>query len=629
VTAFGELLYRSLPGLYRDKDVDGELRRFLEIAALPLAELEASIDQLYQDAFVATCQDMLIPLIGSLVGADVDGGLPARAQRAQVQEAVRFFRSKGVREPLLAFAERLTAWRVELVDFSQRVAQIPLVEALDPVVLRRDQPVGEQPPGGSGNYFFRVDRATRPVFDALEGRPITRQALEGAETAYASVEGRFTIKERGVDLFGGDPPYVAVAADLTDFAHPRTPAGGPLVIATRQVAVDPDLGRFRIADPKPQAGNLLVTFHELLPASVRPQSFAINDPAVMVRLGRSDDPVPSTLDLHAPRRVTDRTGRAHHDNHGFFCTPAVVAADRRPSPLPPEDTSGRFSFDDRPLAPGDAEGVPLQLLDGLDGTPLTRDRLDGHERELCGTPRGFSIRVRGVDITDPAFRPPLRVLAADLSDMDAPTDTGGTPMTLGPADVAVDPQLGRFRMDLASLTAAPEEVRVDYLLALAARVEDANPNSLSPAIPEVMAFSADGGLVRLLDGFDGTPISVAVRLGRPDGRYHGSARGWVVRHNGTDVHATLAADLGDLDDLDAPVPAGRITIDPDRGRLKFPAGFLAPGDRVTVSFSFADPVDEAQRFDSLAQRLPRVLPAGVVPVLIDSRPRPVDPATLA
>jgi hypothetical protein len=102
-----------------------------------------------------------------------------------------------------------------------------------------------------------------------------------------------------------------------------------------------------------------------------------------------------------------------------------------------------------------------------------------------------------------------------------------------------------------------------------------------------------------------------------------------VRHNGTDVHATLAADLGDLDDLDAPVPAGRITIDPDRGRLKFPAGFLAPGDRVTVSFSFADPVDEAQRFDSLAQRLPRVLPAGVVPVLIDSRPRPVDPATLA
>ena len=624
----GDLLYQSLPGLYRDKDVDTELRRFLEIAALPLAELEASIARLYEDAFVATCQDLLIPLIGGLVGADVDGTLPARTQRAQVQEAVRSFRSKGVRQPLLAFAERLTGWRVELVDFSQRVAQVPLVEVLNPVVQRRDRPVGERPPG-SGNFFFRADQAAGPIFDALTGRPITRQALDGDEAAYAGVDGRFTITERGADLFGGDPPYLAVATNLTDFAHPRTPGGAPLAIGARQVAVDPALGRFRIADPAPQAGNLQVTYHELRPSPVGPQSFAVDDPAVMVRLGRSDDPAPTTLDLRAPRRVTDRGGRAHYDNHGFFCTPAVVAADRRPSPLPPEDTAGRFSFDDRPLAPDDTEGVPLQLLDGLDGTPLTRGQLRGHERELCGTPRGFSIRVRGVDVTDPAFQPPLRVLAADLSDLDAPAAPDGSPITLGPTDVAVDPQLGRFRLDLAALAATPEELRVDYLLAPVTRVEDADPSGLSPAVPEVLAFAADGGPVRLRDGVDGTPISVAVRLGRPLDRYHGSDRGWVVRRNGADVRADLAADLGDLGRLDASVPAGRMVVDPDRGRLKLPAGFLALGDRVTVSFSFEDPEDRTQRFASLAQRLPRVLPAGVVPVLADTRSRPVDPATLA
>jgi hypothetical protein len=170
---------------------------------------------------------------------------------------------------------------------------------------------------------------------------------------------------------------------------------------------------------------------------------------------------------------------------------------------------------------------------------------------------------------------------------------------------------------------------VDYLLAPATRVEDADPSRLSPAIPEVLSFSADGSPVRLLDGVDGTPISVAVRLGRPVDGYHGNARGWVVRHNGADVRADLAADLGDLGDLGAPVSAGRIVVDPDRGRLKLPAGFLGPGDRLTVSFSFEDPDERAQRFDSLAQRLPRVLPAGVVPVLTDTRPRPVDPATLA
>ena len=33
---FADLLYQSLPGLYHDKDVDGELRRFLEIDVRPL-----------------------------------------------------------------------------------------------------------------------------------------------------------------------------------------------------------------------------------------------------------------------------------------------------------------------------------------------------------------------------------------------------------------------------------------------------------------------------------------------------------------------------------------------------------------------------------------------------------------
>ena len=626
-TELGDLLYRYLPGLYRDKDVHGELRRFLEIAAGPLAELEDSIGQLHEDLFVSTCQRTLIPLIGGLVGADVDSGLPARAQRAQVQEAVRFSRSKGVRQPLLALAERLAGWRVELVDFSERVAQVPLLDTLNPVIVLRDQPVTEEPPG-SGNSFFRADRATKPIFDAVGGRPITRQALDGHEAAYAGVEGRFTITERGADLFAGGA-FMAVAADLTDFAAPRTPSGAPLPVGTGQIAVDPALGRFRIADPRPLAGNLRVTFHDLQPESIRPQTFAVGDPAVMVRLGRSDDPVPSTLDLRAPRRVTDRTGRGHFDNHGFFCTPAEVAADRRPNELPAGSHSGRFTFDDRPLAPGDTAGVSLQLLDGIDGSPLTRSKLHGHEQAFCGTPRGFSIRVGGLDVTDPGRRPALRVLAASLASFDDPRDPDGAALALGPTDVAVDPELGRFLLDMTALAAAAEQVRVHYLLALATRVEEATAARLSEAIPEVLSFSADGGPVRLLDGLDGTPIPVAVRLGRPLDGYHGTARGWVVRRNEVDVGVELAAELTDLETLETPVPAGTLAVDADRGRLKFPPAFLTPDDRVTVSFSFEDPAELAQRFDSLAQRLPRVLPAGVVPVIIDTRPRPVDPATMS
>jgi hypothetical protein len=47
-----------------------------------------------------------------------------------------------------------------------------------------------------------------------------------------------------------------------------------------------------------------------------------------------------------------------------------------------------------------------------------------------------------------------------------------------------------------------------------------------------------------------------------------------------------------------------------------------------VSFAFEDPAELSQRFDSLAQRLSRAVPAGVVPVLLDTRRPPLDPARL-
>jgi hypothetical protein len=74
------------------------------------------------------------------------------------------------------------------------------------------------------------------------------------------------------------------------------------------------------------------------------------------------------------------------------------------------------------------------------------------------------------------------------------------------------------------------------------------------------------------------------------------------------------------------VPAGRIGIDTQRGRFKFPAGFLAPGDRITVDYAFEDIAERERVFQNVAQRLPRALPAGIVAVLVDTRRDQVDPA---
>jgi phage tail-like protein len=623
---FPELLYRTLPGLYRDKDTAGELHRFLEILSQPLAMLHASITQLQDDYAIERCREELIPLIGTLLGVSVDSTQPSRLQRSEVQEAIPFYRSKGLRSSLERYAETLTAWRATLVDFSEVVAQVPYVESLNPVVVHRDQPVGEEAPA-SGRFHFRADRALQQLFDGVTGRPITRAALAGHEAEYAGAQGRFTIEERGIDLFTRVvAPYAAVAADLTDFSNPRTAGGAPLVVAANQVAVDPVLGRFSLVAPLPLAGNLRVTYSELVPASIRSQAFHIGDPARMAQLGRPDDPAPYSLDLRAPRLASERIGQKHFDNLGLFFVPGRVIANRRPNVLPPQSESGRFSFDNRPIAFADTQGIGLQLMDAYTGAPITRRLLAGREAEFCGTLRGFTIRIGSTSVTDPAFAPAVKVRAANLTDFAAPVDVNGAPLVLAPTDIAVDPQLGRFRLDLAALDARAEDIRVDYLLAPATRVQGADAGSLSPLVPEAFAFAADGASTPIRDAFDGVSLSVAFRLGKSLTEYHGTLRGWTIYRNGAPITATLTAELGDLENLSPPVPAGRIGIDPQRGRFKFPAGFLAPGDRITVDYAFEDVPERERVFQNVAQRLPRALPAGIVAVLFDTRRDQVDPA---
>ena len=133
----------------------------------------------------------------------------------------------------------------------------------------------------------------------------------------------------------------------------------------------------------------------------------------------------------------------------------------------------------------------------------------------------------------------------------------------------------------------------------------------------------------LLDAVDGTPVSVALRLGtagRSLADYHGTPRGWTVRRNGEAT--ALPAVLADLGDPFVAVPAGHVAVDADRGRVKVAPGVLDPSDVVTIDFAAHDAVDEQQRFDALARRLPRALPAGVVALVADTRRPPVNPAHL-
>ncbi|MBI3803963.1 MAG: hypothetical protein HY282_09415 [Nitrospirae bacterium] len=626
---FPTLLFQLLPGIYRDKDAAGELQRFLEIVSGPLEEVDLSIAQLYEDLFLENAREPFIPLIGALIGVEIDPTLPERAERTEVEEAVAFYRSKGLHDPIAQFAERVTAWRTVLVDFSQRVAQVPFVPDLNPVLPYRNQSVGEDPPG-SGHFFFRADQKLQPLFDRKTGRPITRAAMLGQESAYAGIEGRFALRDRGVDLFLPDPtpPFGVVAADLTDFADPKTPSGASLVLLPNQVAVDPELGRFQIVSPVPLAGNLTVDFQVLVPASVAVQTFDLRDPRGIARLNRSDDPAPHTLDLRRPRSATDRIGRYHFDNLGFFFTLGRPQNNQRPNVLPPGSQSGNFTFDGRLLGAGDTDGVALQFQDGIDGATLTGRKLDAAVADYCGTPRGFTLRVNGVDLCSPDFQPTVTLRAADLSDFANPKTPSGAAMTLASTDVAVDPQLGRFKLDLTGLGISAEQIRVDFLLAPGQNHLGTAPVALSETIHDLFGFDPEGKGIVLRDGEDGMPISVKRRLGAALSDFDGTRRGWTVYQNGINVRGTLSAEEKILDDPATPVTPGRLAVDLDRGRFKFPAGFFSPTDVITVDYSDEDIAGEAQLLTSFLQRSPKLLPAGVVPVPIDTRLPPVDPKVM-
>lgn len=63
-------LYELLPVIYRIRDAaNGEpLRELLSVTADEIAVLEENLQQLYDDQFIETCDEWVVPYIGDLIG---------------------------------------------------------------------------------------------------------------------------------------------------------------------------------------------------------------------------------------------------------------------------------------------------------------------------------------------------------------------------------------------------------------------------------------------------------------------------------------------------------------------------------------------------------------------------------
>lgn len=121
-----QTLYDLLPAVHRNRDAEagGPLRALIEAVAGQIAVIEEDLAQLYDDQFIETCADWVVPYIGELVGYRQLHGLDARisSPRAEVADTIALRRGKGTAATLATLARNVTGWDAVVVEMMQRLA---------------------------------------------------------------------------------------------------------------------------------------------------------------------------------------------------------------------------------------------------------------------------------------------------------------------------------------------------------------------------------------------------------------------------------------------------------------------------------------------------------------------------
>jgi len=133
-----ERLFRLLPAIYRTRDaaLGGPLRALLDVLSQQVERVERDIARMYDNWFIETCEDWVVPYLGELVGyAPVaDAGLQTEplseeaalrnrflAPRREVAETVALRRRRGTLAVLELLANDGAGWPARAVELFRGV----------------------------------------------------------------------------------------------------------------------------------------------------------------------------------------------------------------------------------------------------------------------------------------------------------------------------------------------------------------------------------------------------------------------------------------------------------------------------------------------------------------------------
>ena len=194
-------LYDLLPVVYRQRDIEqGEpLRQLLRVIGGQANLLERDIAQLYENWFIETCDDWVVPYIADLIGyrpvheAGEPGDVKTREERAlnkiltprrEVANTIRYRRRKGTLALLEQLAESVAGWPARVVEFDRYVA---VSQSINHLKLQRGVTIDLR----CGDLVDRLGTA----FDRLSHNLEVRRA----SSSYRS--GRYNMPSVGVFVF--------------------------------------------------------------------------------------------------------------------------------------------------------------------------------------------------------------------------------------------------------------------------------------------------------------------------------------------------------------------------------------------------------------------------------------------
>jgi hypothetical protein len=178
-------VYDLLPVIHRIRDAERglPLQALLEVTETELAQLRDDVDGLYDDWFVETCAEWVLPYIGDLLGVQGLRPVPAASGlRKLVANTIQYRRRKGTPGVIEQVASDVTGWPARVVEYYRLLS---LTQHLDHVRL-----------GAARTADLRDANGL-----ALTGTPFDETARTGEVRHIDVGRGRYNLPDVGVHLW--------------------------------------------------------------------------------------------------------------------------------------------------------------------------------------------------------------------------------------------------------------------------------------------------------------------------------------------------------------------------------------------------------------------------------------------